>query len=356
MADYFEVDFLGVETAKSGDAIALRYSIGGVEGVHVIDGGYIDTGSQVVDHIEKFYGSKIIDNVVLTHPDSDHANGLRKVLEECDVKVLWMNRPWLYAEELISRFKTYQSIDALRSKLKQVYSASAELERIANEKKIPIKSPFQGERIGPFDILAPSYHRYLELIVDSEKTPDVATESLSGVVSDGLRSIYSRITNLVRAVWGDEYFPTSPTSSENEMSVVQAGIINGKKILFTGDAGRDGLSEAIDYSSQVNFTLPGVNMFQVPHHGGRHNVSTEILDKILGVRLIQPSGTTSWCGICSSAKEDKDHPKNSVKRAILHRGGHWSETEGKTVHWGTGIIREGWTSIPQAVYPEEQED
>lgn len=29
MADYFEIDFLGVETAKSGDAITLRYSVNG---------------------------------------------------------------------------------------------------------------------------------------------------------------------------------------------------------------------------------------------------------------------------------------------------------------------------------------
>lgn len=356
MADYFEVDFLGVETVKSGDAIALRYSIGGVEGIHVIDGGYVDTGDQVVEHLDKFYNKKVIDNVVLTHPDSDHANGLRKVLEECDVKVLWMNRPWLFAEELLHRFKTYQSADALRNKLKQVYSASAELERIANDKNIPIKSPFQGELIGPFSVLAPSYNRYLDLIVDSEKTPEVATESFGGVVSDGLKRIYSKMSNLVRAAWGDEYFPTSPTSSENEMSVVQAAIINDKKILFTGDAGREGLAEAIDYSHHVNFSLPGVDMFQVPHHGGRHNVSTEILDKLLGERLSELPETTSWCGICSSAKEDKDHPKNSVKRAIIHRGGHWSETEGKTVHWGIGINRDGWTSIPQAVYPNEQED
>lgn len=29
MPDYFELDFLDVETRKSGDAIAMRYGIGG---------------------------------------------------------------------------------------------------------------------------------------------------------------------------------------------------------------------------------------------------------------------------------------------------------------------------------------
>ena len=55
MADYFEIDFLGVETAKSGDAITLRYSVNGTEGVHVVDGGYLDTGDQIVEHLKTYY-------------------------------------------------------------------------------------------------------------------------------------------------------------------------------------------------------------------------------------------------------------------------------------------------------------
>ena len=37
MSDFYEIDFLDVETAKSGDAIALRYGINGVTQVHVVD-------------------------------------------------------------------------------------------------------------------------------------------------------------------------------------------------------------------------------------------------------------------------------------------------------------------------------
>lgn len=44
MADYFEIDFLGVETKKSGDAIALRYERNGATYIHVVDGGYATTG------------------------------------------------------------------------------------------------------------------------------------------------------------------------------------------------------------------------------------------------------------------------------------------------------------------------
>src|SRR5258706_15314493 len=106
MTDFYEIDYLAVETDKSGDAIALRYSANNATYVHVIDGGYLDTGDQLVEHIKRYYGTTHIDHVVLTHPDQDHANGLRKVLESLTVGTLWINRPWLYAEELLPRFET----------------------------------------------------------------------------------------------------------------------------------------------------------------------------------------------------------------------------------------------------------
>jgi phosphoribosyl 1,2-cyclic phosphodiesterase len=95
MSDYFEIDFLDVETKKSGDAIALRYSLGGQTFVHVVDGGFLDTGVELANHIRRYFGNGVvIDNVVVTHPDGDHAAGLQTILEEFDVGALWMLRPW----------------------------------------------------------------------------------------------------------------------------------------------------------------------------------------------------------------------------------------------------------------------
>ena len=355
MADFIEVDFLGVETSKSGDAIAVRYSVNGTERVHIVDGGYLDTGDQLVEHVKKYYGGARIDHVVLTHPDGDHANGLRRVLEQCEVSALWMNRPWIYAEELIERFETYNSVGALRSKLRSIYSASAELERIAIEKKIPILAPLQGAKIGEFTVLTPTKQRYLDLVVASSKTPEAVKETTLGGVMDGIGKVLKATANLLKAAWGDEYFPSSGTSEENEMSVVQTIVINGKRILLTGDTGREGLAEAADYLEANGGNLPGVWAFQVPHHGGRHNVNTELLDRWLGLRLDAQSDTTLFNAICSSAKADEDHPRKSVVRAMLHRGAHFTATEGKGVRIALGISREGWKALPQTPYPTEQE-
>lgn len=57
--------------------------------IHVVDGGFQSTGSTIVSHIKQHYGvDPYIDHVVVTHPDGDHAGGLRTVLEEMNVGAL----------------------------------------------------------------------------------------------------------------------------------------------------------------------------------------------------------------------------------------------------------------------------
>lgn len=355
MTDFVEIDFLAVETAKSGDAIAVRYSIDRIATVHVVDGGFLDTGEKLVEHLKSQYQTTHVDHIVLTHTDQDHVNGLRKVLEQCTVGCLWMNRPWLYADDLIHRFETYNSVDALRRRLRSIYEAAASLEEKAIEKGIPIGTPLQGAAIGRFTVMAPSKVRYLDLIVESDKTPTAIDErkeiGLDSFVAKGIKTV----VNLVKAAWAQEYFPIKGTSSENEMSVVQYANICGKRILLTGDTGRDGLSEAAAYAPSVGLQLPGVWMFQVPHHGGRRNVNSEVLDRWLGEKLPSAVDTATFNALCSSAKADEHHPKNSVIRAIHHRGGHFAATEGRNLSLAHGISR-GWAAVPQWPYPGEQEE
>ena len=66
MSDFFEIDFLNIESKKSGDAILLRYSIGGIPRIHIPDGGFQDTGDKIVKHIKNYYGNpRRIDAVIV---------------------------------------------------------------------------------------------------------------------------------------------------------------------------------------------------------------------------------------------------------------------------------------------------
>jgi beta-lactamase superfamily II metal-dependent hydrolase len=363
--DFFEIDFLAVETAKSGDAITLRYKVNGATRIHVVDGGYSETGETLVEHIKTYYGApNHIENVVLTHPDGDHAGGLKTLLDsdEFQIGALWMNRPWLYAAELLPSFKNYTSVDRLAAKLKEIYSHTAELEEKALEKGIPIREAFQGAVIGAFTVLAPSKARYLSLVLDSPRTPETTEARASAMTAmlEGIMKAMATAKNLVKSAWGEETFSPNGTSRENEMSIIQYAYLSGKRIVLTGDAGREALEEAANYAPWVGLALPGVDRFQVPHHGSRRNVSTDILDRWLGERLPQrpAAGSTTFSAFISSAKADPDHPRKSVERAFHHRGAAVLATEGQSIctSGGSAPTRSGWVAIPGREYPEEQEE
>lgn len=354
MVDFFEIDFLDVEAKKSGDAIALRYQVAGKTFLHVVDGGFLDTGDRLIDHINKHYGApKKIDHVVVTHNDGDHSAGLRKILEAFEIGALWMLRPWEYSQELLPRFARFTNVDNLRYRLREAYGNLVELESIAQSRGIRINEAFQGARIGAFTVLAPSRTRYLNLVVESLKTPEAASNMPTAAAT--LREIARAPLRFFKSFWGHENFPEEGTSAENEMSLVQYANIASKKILLTGDAGRGTLQEAINYSPVAGLILPGIDRFQVPHHGSRRNVSTELLDQLLGCRLPN-QGSPHFSAIISSAKADEDHPRKAVVRAMIHRGAAVVTTEGKSVRSSKNAPDRGWHPLTPEPYPDEQEE
>jgi len=359
MPDYFEIDFLKIDSNKSGDAIAVRYEKGNLTWIHVIDGGYQDTGKQLVQHINEFYNNPgYIDYVVASHPDGDHAGGLRTVLDTFQVGQLWMLRPWLYADELIYRFSRFKSVDNLIKRLKEIYPNIAALEEIAEKNGITIYEPFQGARIGEFVVLAPTKSRYLDLVVESDKTPESLKEAEPSIQrSFGL--LLEKAVTLFRALWGEESFSSEETSPENNMSVIQYANLCNEKILLTADAGRDALWEAIEYAPYAGLPLPGINRFQVPHHGSRRNVSTEVLDSLFGERLTSKpnNGDGTFTAIVSAAERDEHHPKKAVIRALIHRGANVYTTEKDNLRSGHNAPdREGWSTATPVEYPEQQEE
>lgn len=357
MDDFFEIDFLDVESSRSGDAIPMRYEIDGITRIHVTDGGFLRTGDSLVEHVKSYYGNpQRIDAVVVTHPDGDHAAGLRSLFGEFEITEIWMLRPWLYADTLIDRFSRFKSVESLKARLKEIYPNIAALEELAEDYGVTIKEPFQGERIGEFFVLAPSISRYLDLVVDSEKTPESKRIEENTLLTE-LGFIAKSVINNIRSLWGEEYFPPDDTSAENNMSVVQFANICNKNILLTGDAGRAALEESIEFAPLVGLNLPGLDYVQVPHHGSRHNVSSELLDKLLGKSYPSKLESSHFTAVVSAAKKDEDHPRKSVVRAFIHRGATVVTTENGNIRVGYNKPpREGWSVVEPLPYPEEQED
>ena len=72
--------------------------------MHLTDGAYSDTADTIIKHINGGYDGAAIDHMILSRADDDHATGLVEVLKRHPVRNLWMNRPWLYAQEVIDNF------------------------------------------------------------------------------------------------------------------------------------------------------------------------------------------------------------------------------------------------------------
>ena len=354
MTEFFEIDFLEAGDKGSGDAITLRYR-DGCDYIHVVDGGYTNDGDKIVEHIRKYYdNATFIDHVVLTHPDGDHATGLKKVLEEFRIGALWMNRPWEHIAELLPRFNYSYTEDGLIRRLKKDFPHTAELEEIAKSKGIGIKQAFQGANIGEFIVLAPSFNRYIDLIVESDKTPEPERQA----AIEG--RFFERVVVFIRSLaanWGEENLKgvSEGTSQENESSIVQFAELCGKKILLTGDAGVEALDEAYDYALRLRIQLPGIDRFDVPHHGSRRNLSSDVLDKWLGPKLSSESRLPLCTAIISANRNDSEHPKKAVIRALIHRGAKVFQTEG-TLYWFQNAPDRGWGSAAALEYPTDMEE
>jgi beta-lactamase superfamily II metal-dependent hydrolase len=311
----FEVDFLPVgEGEKSGDAIALRW--GNLTGprseykVLIIDGGTLEAGRNLVNHVQNYYGTTYVDAVLCTHPDIDHACGLKVVLEQLDFGFLLMHQPWNHANEICDLFKNPFTPTRLKEKLKKAITTAHELEEICNDKGKKIYEPFTGTTWDSVRILGPSRDYYQQLLAQFRDTP-VAASPIPSLLQKAIASAKEKIE------WVAEKFDmqyeslddSGETSPENNSSAILLLTVDGYKLLFTADAGIPALTAAADYAATLNIRVDDLRFMQVPHHGSKHNLGKTILNRIKGKTAFVSAGATA-----------PKHPARKVTNALLRRG------------------------------------
>jgi len=358
----YELDFLGVgDESKSGDAIALRF--GNLHGyrheqtVVVIDGGFKDTGTALVEHIKGHFFTHQVDLVINTHPDQDHINGLETVLNELDVKELWIHKPWEHNQGLASKFKDGRVNDnSLSERLKQNLEKAWALVQLAESKGIAVREPFSGllDASGALKVLGPSAEYYESLIPDFDGMPERA--SLADVVESFFEKAASAIKRFF-ATWGeDQIDDEGVTSAKNNSSVITQLIIDGRRLLFTGDAGIKALEHAAD---QLDLCISGAQLkfIQIPHHGSKRNIGKAVLNRLVGTPLAQ-GHSRGITAIASTAKAgEPKHPRKAVMNAFTHRGVSAIATRGNGIrHHYDAPNRDGWDSLSPEPYHFEYED
>ncbi|ELJ8516495.1 MBL fold hydrolase [Vibrio navarrensis] len=359
----YEIDFLGVgEESKSGDAIAIRY--GNLHGhrdeqtVVVIDGGFQSSGEKLVEHITQHYGTSKVDLVINTHPDQDHINGLETVLNELEVKELWIHKPWEHNQGLADKFKDGRVTDnSIGQRLKENLEKAWSLVQLAEEKGIRVQEPFTGlaDAGGGIKILGPSVEFYESLIPDFEGMPEKATaiNTLDSFLEKAAASIRRFI-----ATWGeDQINDDGVTSAKNNSSVITQLVIEGRRSVFTGDAGIQALEHAADQIEQCT-SGSELRFMQIPHHGSKRNIGTTVLNRLVGEPISQGS-SRHITAIASTAKNgEPKHPRKGVMNAFTHRGVKALATRGSDIcHHYNAPGRTGWNAInPESYHFDYEED
>lgn len=341
-----EVDFIGTPDVKDDyDAIAFRVLNSGYKVNCVFDGGTTVAGEALITHLETYYGANKgvmpeLDYVFCSHGDRDHSAGLIPLLEKVKVKNVIINFPWDVLDELYKlRKNTLLSKDGLLRKLKDSYPELAEIERLIQGKGINRIQGFVDDFAVPgFTLLSPFRNYYIQKIAESDKTPamKVASDVSYKAKGDDGWDIAVKYTDSLK-----ENVATTP---ENEASIVLYVEGYGYPALFTADAGVEGLGMAVKFAKYLNIDLSKLQLIQVPHHGGRHNVTAELLDDLLGPVGSVADDKFRWAFV--SVGNESDHPMKCVTNAFWNRGWNVYVSSSGSLHGvkGAGFPPRNWKS------------
>jgi len=360
----YEIDFLPVgDGERGGDAIALRFGTQLTpqqQSVVVLDGGTQESGGTLVSHIKNFYGTTVVNLVVCTHSDSDHASGLTEVLENLTVKNLAMHLPWNHAANIDELFKDPKiNEDKLKSRFKKSLDNAHQLEQLAKKKNIPIIEPFSDatQANSTLSVLGPSKKFYEELLLSYRGAPEAAVKQAFApkVFAAAVEAVKWVVEN-----WGIETLSepdVNASSAENNSSVILLFKDSNEMFLFTSDAGVPALAGAVEVAKRIGVDLSTVNRLQVPHHGSKHNVGPAILNVIVGPKKAAEQITKSAI-VSAPKKGEPRHPSKKVVNAFIRRGAKVIATQGKKIccRGGGAPQRKDWVDAVPLPFSNQVEE
>ncbi len=328
-----EIEFIPVgEKTDTGDAILCHFTepVTGTQRVMLVDGGFTDTADAIVSHVQHYYNTSRIDLMVCTHPDDDHINGLFGVLEQLQVDRLLIHRPASYG---------HTSDDVKADKVDDLIA-------LARKQGVTvITNAFTGATFfeGAVMIAGPDESFYASLLNE-----DDPSTSFSGRFGAVLRASAQALKNVLRPRATDpgegDLTDGDGTTARNNTSIILDVQVDGYRVLLTGDAGVPALTRAADHlarSGRSAVRLP--DLFDVPHHGSRHNLTTEVMNRLAGPVIGDTGARTAFVSV---GKEAEDFPRPEVANAFTRRGYKVCSTRGQTIRWHRGTVkRPGWTSL-----------
>lgn len=316
------IDMLDV---GKGDSYVVELDNGlGEKFAFVVDGGTAERSDALISHVQNYHNNQI-NLAICTHPDTDHIGGLITLFENCNVQHLFLNDPRDVLPEatLLERARNNLTSDEV-SVFKSAFERIDELKDLASSQgtthhQTTFANPQARFVWGGWSvyILGPSESLFRDIWLNE----DVVRDWFSSDVVDALVSSQPHTS-----VLDDPSIDTKPVNNSSIILLIEG---YGRKFLFTGDAGKRALRDAM-----LVRDISGLTWFDVPHHGSRRNLDTQIINHLAPrIAYISSPGTTK-------------HPRRTVIRALQRAGAAvFSTCKHGTVCHGDWQTRPGFSAV-----------
>ncbi len=230
----------------------------------------------------------------------------------------------------------------LQEKIEKSLQNACDLEEIAKRKNIPIYEPFQGMTAGStLHALGPSKKYYESLLPYLKDMP--TPKAGFGIFAPIVKTVEEVVSCIEDSVGLDLLNDNEDiTSPSNNTSTVIVFNLDGHKLLFNGDAGKTALLNAIAYAEGLPepITLSDLVFLDVPHHGSKRNINTNILKRI----------RTTTAYISAPKDGDPKHPTKKVTNALQKYGASVYVTRrANLLHHNQGNSR-GWGNATRELF------
>ena len=318
---WYEVHILDVGDA---DAIVIKYRATDRSSLvtAVIDAGNVGDGRKVLDCIGKSSDGKYhIDYAFCTHPDKDHKGGFFDILKNPNVVLgcLLLQDPWRYLS--VDSFSRIEDLETAKQRARAHYNhpnaeEKSNLFDIAGRmgKLCRIPQGFKCDNI-PLRVIGPEEDYYRECALGM-------TSEFAELEDEADFEAYDE--NAIP----DEYNARSVIDEDDDTSITNRSSLillfepqGGRRFLFPGDANCASLKMVVEeYGEQ----LRGCTL-KVPHHGSKHNLTTEIIDSLAPRSAV------------ISAKGSKKHPSSAIVYWLSRHCNVYSTHKSKGLVYGSDI-------------------
>lgn len=116
--------------------------------------------------------------------------------------------------------------------------------------------------------------------------------------------------------------------------------------LFTGDAGKEALSEALDYWESLGYNASDFSIVQLPHHGSRKNIDPSILARL---------NASEYIISCPPDGIKEGHPSRRLINKILEQNSEaeiYTTADCSCFNFHKGVQVNYKAQKPKTVYPK----